>query len=304
MKTYLAVMLIVFSLTSAILVGHFHSKYVSQNSARVSIATTLPLQQTDNLVRLGSNSTYTFFKRPTTDGTSPSENTNRNGTASSEDTNINNALTVLAVPVSQIVCISETNEKNGGKGCESIEQEPIALREEHKHLMASHEHEGYSNTVHNHEDYATADHKHEGVVTEGLLQERITKEMACGRGEKSQTSGFIWFNRDSEEFDDFSVNDTAMKGFIREVKNTQIEKWKVFGFASSDGHKTANHDLSERCANAVKQKLCSILNSSKPNQNCEKDIEINNSGENYPINGVANSRSVVIAVCVQQDEIP
>ena len=262
--------------------GGGYCDYWLDSEDKVFIVTEPSSQQAGEYVRIGSSSTYIFLKETDTS-------------------------TVLVVPLSRIVCMSENAED--GKGCESrnpgpgkgmaerverIEQEHIALREEYKRLIATHEHENGGTKT---------DHKHRDYTTEALLQERIAKEMACDEGREPQVSGFIRFNKGSANFNDFSVNSEEINGFIQKVERDQIEKWGVFGFASPDGEQGTNKNLSEDRAEAVRDRFCCVLNCSSQKPDCKEHITIIKAGEDYPINGVANSRSAVIAACVKQDGI-
>ena len=299
-KKSLVVAFIVLSLETAVLAGRFHAEHVDKNSVPVSVVTTTQFQQTDNqtdnLVRIGSNSTYTFFKRLDINGATLSETPNTSGTPPLENDVANENSTILAVPLSQIVCISKT-----GEGCKSkrpdtgngiikkiveLAERNIALHEEHNLLVLT----------------LIAAYEHGAYVTESLLRQYVTKEMECTEeGQQVHISKFIWFNRDDSEVETNPANKGNIDKFVSRWVG-KIDQWTVFGFASPDGERTRNDSLSEDRAEAVKGLMCPF----NKKTDCEAKfgtIEIKDSGENHPINGVANSRSAVIAVCVQQDGI-
>ena len=281
-KKSLVMAFIVLSLGTAVLAGRFHAKYASEKSDPVSIVTTTQFQQTDNqadnLVRLGSNSTYTFFKRLDTNGTS----------------------TILAIPLSQIVCISKTGEckseepvaEDGtAKKIVEIMERNIALHQEHNLLV---------NTL-------IEAYEHGAYVTESLLRQYVAKEMKCTEeGQQVHISKFIWFSRDDSKIETNPANKDNkdnIDNFVGKWAGKDgVGRWVVFGFASPDGERTRNGSLSKDRAKAVKKRMCPSDNEADCIAKFGK-IKIKDSGENHPINGVANSRSAVIAVCVQQDGI-
>ena len=212
---------------------------------------------------------------------------------------------VQAVPLSRVVCISEISEKNGsGKGCEAEEadaedetvkrieelaQRSVTLHEEHNLLVRT------LIAVHDgHGDY----------VTEGLLRQYITEKMECAKdGRQVHISEFIRFNRDEANIKADPANEKKIDNFVsRWAGKDGVGRWAVFGFASPDGERTRNNKLSSRRVEAVKGQMCPSKNEDECKAKFGK-IEFKDSGENHPINGVANSRSAVIAVCVQQDGI-
>lgn len=280
-KKSLAAVFIILSLGTAVLAGRFHAEHVDKDSVPVSVVTTTQFQQTDNqtdnLARIGSNSTYTFFKRLDTNETS----------------------TILAIPLSQIVCISKTGEcKSEGpdtgngiiKKIAELAERNIALHEEHNLLVRT----------------LIAAYEHGAYVTESLLRQYVAEEMECTEeGQQVHISKFIRFNRDKAEIEANPANKDNLDNFVsRWVGKDGVVGRAVFGFASPDGERKRNNSLSGKRAEAVKDRMC------PPSSNNEADckaefgnIEIKDSGENHPINGVANSRSAVIAVCVQQDGI-
>jgi len=76
-------------------------------------------------------------------------------------------------------------------------------------------------------------------------------------------------------------------------QNVTTEKWAVFSFASADGAREGNKGLSQKRAETVKNLLCKVLDCDPPNG---QKITFEGLGDN----GVANSRSARIAVCVDK----
>ena len=230
----------------------------------------------DKLIRIGSNSSYVFLKY--------------------KDTGLgeNNVPPLLVVPLSQIAYISENQNGNGqddGLGMTDFEKEilkhvkRIDGKMKPQPLIERHEHEDY--------------------VTEKLLRPYIVKEMKCSESEV-QISGFIRFGRDepdpksaSSYFNNDPSDRRTIQKFAAEWRKT-AKKWKVFGFASLDGAENMNRDLSKKRATAAQVELCSVLGlKSKPD--CDEKITTAKGGEDHPINGVANSRSAIVAVCTKQE---
>ena len=199
---------------------------------------------------------------------------------------------------------------HGHKNDENVDPKPG--RKLAGYAAKNHEHAGYAAKDHEH-NYAAAGHKHKpnasgashehaNYITEDLLRTRINKEMACDGGEDTQISGFIRFNKGSAKFNDFAANSKEIEKFVS--KRGQATEWVVFGFASPDGEQRVNNPLSSKRANTVRKELCSALNGSRPELKCEEDINIKEAGEDYPINGVANSRSARIAACTKNGARP
>lgn len=276
---------------------------------KVAIETVPPSEVNGEYLRVNSNSTYMFVQSLDPNNTS-----------------------VERVPMSQIAYITVNDgEREPGPASavhallERNEKEHEALRHghdayamkghghkngdlvdpgDHKHPVPSHEHDTYAPKDHGH-SYAAVDHQHDGpnpdhehpnYITEDLLRTRITEEMACDGGKEAQISGFIRFNKGSAKLGDFDANSKEIESFARD--KGQATKWVVFGFASPDGEQGVNNPLSRKRAKTVRKELCTALSSSRPELKCEEDINIKEAGEDYPINGVANSRSARIAVCV------
>lgn len=139
-------------------------------------------------------------------------------------------------------------------------------------------------------------------VTEDGVRQYVSQQMDCDKDQKIEISEFILFERNESKLDldgeDHRKNHRKQRerqrvhDFADEWKKTATQ-WKVFGFASADGEQTGNNNLSSKRAEEVKNLLCDELNTPCNNVKAEKGM-----GEDHPINGVANSRSARIAVCV------
>ena len=204
------------------------------------------------------------------------------------------------------------------KANNDLRQDHEALRQEHAGYAAKnhnhknddprgHEHATYAAKDHAHPSYASANHKHKSngpgeshehanYITEDLLRTRINKEMACDGGEDTRISGFIRFNKGSANLGDFATNSKEIENFAS--KRGQATKWMVFGFASPDGEQERNNALAYKRAVVVKNLLCDKL---KPDCANGTKIEMKGFSEDHPINGIANSRSAIIAICTKRE---
>lgn len=122
-------------------------------------------------------------------------------------------------------------------------------------------------------------------VTEQRLTSYLAERSACGNA-RFDMSDFILFYRTKSELD------KAAKGLVAEFmkRNGQIKKLWVFGFASPDGEDELNKGLAEVRVKAVRKEI-------QAGRSYSGDIAVKPIGEDHPINGIANSRSVVIAAC-------
>ena len=127
----------------------------------------------------------------------------------------------------------------------------------------------------------------ENHVTESELRPYIAERMDCNDDQLCM-SGFIRFARGEFDIRDKEIEKIKDFKCDNQVPETGL---KVFGFTSADGEKIINDDLSRCRACVVKNLLCEVSNG-----DCD-DISTETIGEDHPINGVANSRSAVIAVC-------
>lgn len=127
-------------------------------------------------------------------------------------------------------------------------------------------------------------------VTEQRLASYIAGKTACGKA-RFEMSDFIRFGWKKSKLDEAAKKQIA--GFME--RNRQARKLWVFGFTSPDGKEGHNKELAKKRVQAVVDKI-------KTEHSYHGDISTNPIGENHPINGVADSRSVVIAACRGQPD--
>lgn len=130
-------------------------------------------------------------------------------------------------------------------------------------------------------------------VIENEMPGSISRHMNC-EGGRLEVSEFIRFERDESELSRDSEEE-KVSAFARAWKD-ESTKWAVFGFASADGEQGGNKELSHKRAVSVKNLLCKALDCDAKGT----EITAQGLGEDHSINGVANSRSVRIAVCVNE----
>ena len=121
-------------------------------------------------------------------------------------------------------------------------------------------------------------------VAESQLYAFIPENLICEDSQQFEVSGFIRFGWRGGELQDKEIK--KIHGFMSSPE--QIEKLWIFGFASPDGENDHNAWLAERRACAVRQHIP---------ENYRGQVSIMPIGEDNPINGIANSRSAVIAAC-------
>ena len=150
------------------------------------------------------------------------------------------------------------------------------------------------------------------------LSAHIREQMACSEGELKM-SGFIRFSNNNADVSDAAEK---IKEFVARI-DKQASRWGAFGFASESGEKDRNLELSWQRACAVKQYICENNShlqcradcKTYPGDNDKKEKAMPQCvgagadgnpkdefltcflGEQHFINGVADSRSVVIAAC-------
>ena len=158
----------------------------------------------------------------------------------------------------------------------------------------------------------------ETQVIDTTVRAVVLKQMGCAPGERLSVSGFIRFPRNTASIDD--VIKGRIDAFTRQVGDSG-KKWGVFGFASEEGNIEENRKLSWQRACAVKKYICKNCGCSSCDIGCstypkdkgkkvktghkctitggkqETGFLIKFLGEEHFINGVADSRSVVIAAC-------
>lgn len=147
-------------------------------------------------------------------------------------------------------------------------------------------------------------------VTDAAARRYIKDRMDCAEDEQVDVSDYIRFK--SGSFTPDPVAKYRIDEFVCRVRS-QATKWGVFGFASESGKKTDNKKLSgKRACEAIKHSCkqpefdCKAKDShitiremacKNPGVGDPHDFLIEYLGEDHPINGIANSRSVVIAAC-------
>lgn len=319
LKAVLSIGFVIFSVLVG--VGEISSSPPERIKDKVTIETVPPAELNGEYFRVNANSTYLFLQ--------------------SLDPNDTSIKRVPVSQIAYITVNDGEREPGPASPVhallERIEKEHEALRhghagyavKDHKHKNndpGDHTHDAYAAKNHNHKavdpgghkhaayavknhdhNYAPADHKHKpngpgashehaNYITEDLLRTRINEEMACEGGEEARMSGFIRFNRGSANLDDFDANSKEIENFAS--KRGQATKWRVFGFASPDGEQRVNKGLSQKRAQAVEKVLCGQLGCSGTSGT---KVEMKGFSEDHPINGIANSRSAIIAVCTKRE---
>ncbi len=250
---------------------------------KVDVITVPSLRRVDDLVHIGSSSAHEFFLKNEGDKNKP-----------------------IAIPLSGIVCIAD--EESGCEPNDTIEQlikqieaglkklEEISLKPEYNPWIT------------------TLIEALEENVTENGVRQYISQNVECGENQRVEVSKFILFDRNESDFDldeederkNLSKQRERQKvsDFAKDWKE-KATRWTVFGFASADGEQTGNNNLSLKRSEEVKKLLCMYLKNHNPNFDCDskETLTARGLGEDQPINGVANSRSARIAVCVR-DEAP
>ena len=149
------------------------------------------------------------------------------------------------------------------------------------------------------------------------LSERIWEQMGCPADKRLKMSGFIRFSNNDATIK--APAKTRIDNFVEEI-DKQGTKWGVFGFASEAGEKKRNRELSWQRACKVTKYISDKYNCVTSGLDCktcpkgkngkvdvrykcpasgnrETEFLIRFPGEDHFINGVADSRSVVIAAC-------
>ena len=120
-------------------------------------------------------------------------------------------------------------------------------------------------------------------VTESRLRAFILGKVICD-GRRFAASGFIHFDRGKDALDGMETK--KIRDFL--IGSEQVKELWLFGFTSPDGEDAPNEELAKKRACAVRQEIL---------KNFSGKINMRPIGEDSPINGIANSRSVVIAAC-------
>ena len=121
-------------------------------------------------------------------------------------------------------------------------------------------------------------------VTESRLRAFIPGKLLCKDTQQFDMSGFIHFG-----WKKAGLNSEAIEKIRRFMDMPgRIEQLWIFSFTSPDGKEDHNDALAKERACVVQKELSKITN---------RDITTRLIVEDNPINGIANSRSVVIAAC-------
>ena len=256
---------------------------------KVSVLVDGPLGYVGNLEWVNSNSTYAFFKENVVQPDSspvPAEKKSN----------------LMIVPLSRITCIIEyTNDRSNDNFCDpKTERSNLTGEPTVKVELNPKNNLWIDQLIQNVHDLASIH-----PVTERELYAHIEDEMNCG-GDKLLLYEFLLFNKGEHE-----LRDRARRqiDYFR-AKKGSIESVKVHGFASADGGLAHNQDLASNRACTVAGYMCNGRGTNNNNVDCagfadpagmscnEMNIQVIGShGEDHFINGVANSRSAVIAAC-------
>ena len=126
----------------------------------------------------------------------------------------------------------------------------------------------------------------EAYFPEKALSQYIAKEMSCSKGHKPHISDFILFKRNDSSVDEEEKE--KIGNFIKEYRDSGSSGVMfIFGFASADGGHENNIKLSRFRSRAVANEL----------RRDDISTEIRATGEDHPINGIANGRSAVLGFC-------
>lgn len=138
-----------------------------------------------------------------------------------------------------------------------------------------------------------------GIVEETGLKDRVNKlqlrlsiagKIVCG-DTNLNVSEFIRFDRKSADLDDPAKE--QIKTFMN--KSGQMEKLYLFGFTSPDGEKSTNDKLADNRIDSVRKYTTRFYAGGV------SDYSI---GETHRINGIADSRSVIIVACRKEPSAP
>lgn len=240
----------------------------------VTVLTDPPLRKAGDLVLVGSNSNYMFFKSSSKAGDDSSG--------------------VKAVPLTRIVCV-------GKDGCEAMATEPsgysdyIAERllpqfiseqmrcEEGTRLIISDFIRFVNDEPRSRRPVCPAD---------------ALSAVGSGDGNAEQNALDVFYRE--------KIRPKVQK-IVDDFSKESPTRWTVFGFASPDGEERENACLSKNRAQLVIDEMCPpqgkgtsepVTDSSEKRKKRCADTQVLYFGERHPINGISNSRSAVIAACV------
>ena len=274
--------------------GWIAHKRASKSDETVNVITVRELKSLNNLVHIGSSSTHEFFRRKESNDAQSGQA--QPSSTSPGDGNSRENNNVIAVPLSGIVCIADTKS-----GCQSKETtddqrnaQLQAILDELQKLSLKKENNLWISEL--------TDALKENV-TENEARRFIDQKMKekCGENQSIEVSKFIRFDLDKAELNPSRKNEKDKAStFVKAVQKRggQLAEWTVFGFASADGEIEKNKDLSLERAGAVRSLLCEALKYDRKNG---AKVAVEGLSEDHPINGVANSRSARIAVCLSEE---
>ena len=275
--TWLATpMTLAFTIVLIVPVAAYASAFTQQwqQSPKDGISVVLedPFEYAHKLAWIGSNSRYAFF----------CADPGRCGDDQKD---------ILIIPLDRIVCINESgneNVNNCRKPKASMEIE-FKQNEEIRDML-----DRLIGTLESHNRILP--------VTENELYSYVEGTMNCAAG-RLVVSDFILFENDRSELREQAAG--KVDDFLKRSKNPP--DFMVFGFASPDGHRGENEELAGERACKVAHEVCAKVDqdhgyfeyAAKSDDNCGcRRVRINTDvGEDHFINGVANSRSAVIAAC-------
>ena len=246
-------------------------QWQSSTSDEVSLVLEDPYEYAGQLAWIGSNSRYAFF-RPVS-----SQSVQETG--------------IMIIPFDRIACIRDGNTDNGNN-CRNPGkrmQVEFKLNDEIKGLF-----DRLMDTLKSNNRIPP--------VTESEVHSYVENSMECGTGRPGM-SDFILFENDKSALRAQAYHKIDI--FLEESKNSS--KTTVFGFASPDGNRGENMELAGERACMVANVVCAVVNQdygifehqakTTGSCGCPEVRIIADRGEEHFINGIANSRSAVIATC-------
>lgn len=273
----------------------------------VNVVTVRGLKPVNDLIHIGSSSTHAFFLKRESGNTShriviPISLESAHAFFLKKNPT---KVEAMAIPLSGIVCMDDENNY-----CEPDE---LPAQQEVTHQTILDELANINLKEQDNPWIGELIQALKETVTENGLRQHIAGKMNCSKG-RLKMSEFIRFGRDEATFSlekkDRDQNEAKLEAEKKERERNKVsafvndvnkqggkpDKWTVFGFASADGEKGGNDDLSQKRAVAVESLLCEALKCDRTNGT---KIAVEGLSEDHSINGVANSRSARIAVCVK-----
>ena len=287
-NTIFFILLGVFITGGSAAAGWARGKHVDTEGI-VSVLVDGPLEYVGNLEWVSSNSTYAFFRNY-------SNQQDSSGEADYDKSNL------MIVPFSRITCINEYTNGQGNDDFCNPEAGPVDItREPTVNVKLNPKNNLWiDQLIQSVHDMASIH-----PVTERELYAHIEDEMNCG-GDKLLLYEFLLFNKGKHELSDRA---RWQIDYFR-GKPGSPKSVKVHGFASADGGLAHNQHLASNRACTVAGYMCNGTGTNNNNVDCAGFADpagmscngmniqvIGSHGEDHFINGVANSRSAVIAAC-------